>query len=402
MSKYGRGKTFVLTILLLTVGWAGASIPGEPAGQEAAKSRAYVGHQNDQDVRNFVQAYPKAAGTRLDDCVTCHRAGVANTDTAREFSPCGYCHLIPFPNAKYKTGLPGDFRGTLNAYGLAYVNAGRSAEALKAIGGADSDGDGAMNADEIAGLRHPGDPANRPGQPLAPAMTLSWEKILSLPSTTQFMLMNTSKEPTDDYLNYRGVTVRDLLAAAGVDLAGAAGITVFAPDGYAADYSLDEIMRPFPKGYFYAGPRGVKDAAAAFVRYPGSLPAGIEDGKEIPSAPWLLLAFERDGKPLDPSSYETGTGRLTGEGPYRLVKPIRDLGGDPARPGRPDRMQKAPVFGDGWDFVPGIDHNAGACVRGACVIRVNPMPSGYEEIDWKNGWPLVASRSLLIYGRGVK
>jgi hypothetical protein len=30
------------------------------------------------------------------------------------------------------------------------------------------------------------------------------------------------------------------------------------------------------------------------------------------------------------------------------------------------------------------------------------MPSGYEEIDWKNGWPLVASRELVIYGRGIK
>jgi hypothetical protein len=60
------------------------------------------------------------------------------------------------------------------------------------------------------------------------------------------------------------------------------------------------------------------------------------------------------------------------------------------------------VFGDGWDFVPGMDHNAGACVRGACVIRVNPMPAGYEEYDWKNGWPLIGEKKVVIYGRAVR
>lgn len=392
-------KPFLSIAILSAAVLAGSAFPTNR--QEAVKSRAYVGHENDLDVRNLAQAYPKTAGTRLDDCLTCHRSGVAKTDTAGEFSPCGYCHLIPFPNAKYATGLPGDYRGTLNPYGLAYAKAGRSVEALKTIAGSDSDGDGASNAAEIAGLRLPGDPASRPGQPLAPAVTLDWERIISLPSTAQFTLMNAPRDQYDDYALYRGVSVRELLATARVDLSGAAGITVFAPDGYAFDFSMDEIQEPFPKGYFYNGPRSIRDEAAAFVRYPDALPPGLFDGKEIPEAPRLLLAYERDRKPLAPSAYEKGTGKLTGEGPFRLVKPMKDLGGDPLRPGRPDRSVTAVVFGDGWDYVLAIDHNAGACVRGACVIRVNPMPSGYEDYDWKSGWPLVAARKLVIYGRGV-
>ena len=142
--------------------------------------------------------------------------------------------------------------------------------------------------------------------------------------------------------------------------------------------------------------------AAGIAASVDQLPAGIKDNKRIPGDPWLILAYERNGRPLDPSSYEKGTGRLAGEGPYRLVKPQRDLGGDPSRPGRPDRSQKFPAFGDGWDFVPGMDHNAGACIRGACVIRINPMPEGYEDYDWKNGWPLIGDRKVVIYGRGVR
>jgi hypothetical protein len=216
------------------------------------------------------------------------------------------------------------------------------------------------------------------------------------------MLMNTTKESTDDYVVYKGVRVIDLLAAAKVYLTGVTGITVFAPDGYSIDYDLKDINEPFPNGVFYAEPRSFEGSERAFVKYPGSLSSGVTDGKTIPTVPWLLLAYERNGLPLDPSAYEKGTGRLTGEGPFRLVKPQRDLSGDPTKPGRPDRSNKAKAFGDGWDFVPGMDHNAGACIRGACVIRVNPMPEGYEEYDWKNGWPLIGEKKVVIFGRGVR
>jgi hypothetical protein len=370
--------------------------------QETVSSRAYVGHENDADMRAFIRQYPAAAGTRLDDCQTCHRGGVKDTDTEREYSPCSYCHLLVYPNARYATGIPRTAADTLNAYGLAYKDAGRRFEAFAAIDGQDSDGDGSRNGAEIADLRNPGDPASRPGLPRAATATLGWEEIRKLPVQSQFMLMNTTKEATDDYVLFKGVRIIDLLSAAEVYLTGVTGITVFAPDGYSIDYSLEDIQAPFPRGIFYAEPRAFEGTEKAFVKYPADLPAGVMDRKAIPGEPWLLLAYERNGTALDPSSYEKGTGRLAGEGPYRLVKPQRDLSGDPAKPGRPDRSQKSKVFGDGWDYVRGIDHNAGACVRGACVIRVNPMPEGYEEYDWKNGWPLIGEKKVVVYGRGIR
>jgi hypothetical protein len=392
-------KPRLLTILAAAMALGLALVAAVP--QKAASSRAYVGHENDMDINNFIRQYPKAAGTRLDDCQTCHRAGVMGTDTEREYSPCGYCHLLQYPNPKYHTGVPADYEATLNSYGLAYENAGRTIEALAEIAKLDSDGDGFTNDAEIADLRYPGDPASRPGQPLVPFVSLSWDAIRKLPAVKQFMLMNTAKEPTDDYVTYTGVKILDLLAAAGVNLKGVEGITVFAPDGYSIDLTIDDVTRPFPRDHFYAGPAALKNTDRAFVKYPELIPPGVSDGREIPQVPWLLLAFEREGKPLDIASYEKGTGKLAGEGPFRLVKPQRDLMGDPSKPGRPDRSLKAKTYGDGWDFNPKIDHNAGACVRGACVIRVNPVPRGFEEYDWKNGWPLITDRRIVIYGRGV-
>jgi hypothetical protein len=397
-----RKNNTVLTVLIAAAALLLAAGQTEAGPQKAASSRAYVGHANDADIGNFIRAYPKAAGTRLDDCQTCHRAGVTGSDTEREFNPCGYCHLLVFPNARYKTGVPADFEATLNAYGLAYENAGRTVEALAAIAKLDSDGDGSANEAEIGGLRYPGDATSRPGQPLAPSISLSLADVRKFGVRTQFMLMNTTKEPTDDYVHYAGVRVVDLLIGAGVDLRGVQGITVFAPDGYGIDYSLEDIGRPFPKGYYYAGPADLSGTERSFVKYPDELPHDVADGKMIPEEPWLMLAFEREGEPLGVSAYEKSTGRLAGEGPFRLVKPQRDLLGDPDRPGRPDRAQKSKAFGDGWDFSPKIDHNAGACVRGACVIRVNPVPAGFEDYDWKNGWPLIAEGKIVIYGRGVR
>jgi len=396
-TRYGG----LVLVAALVLGSAVGIVRSGPA-QESVSSRAYAGHESDADMKAFIKRYPVAAGTRLDDCQTCHRGGTKGTDTEREYSPCGYCHLLVFPNDRYKSGVPLTTADTLNGYGLAYEKAGRTFEALAAIDGQDSDGDGYRNGLEIARLRNPGDPASRPGLPQAATITLGWDEIRELPAHSQFMLMNTTKEPTDDYVLYKGVRILDLLSAAKIYLTGITGITVFAPDGYSVDYSVADIGAPFPAGVFYAQPRAFEATERAFVKYPEAIPPSTRDRQPIPGRPWLLLAFERDGRPLDPSSYEKGTGRLAGEGPYRLVRPQRDLAGDPKMPGRPDRSQKSPVFGDGWDYVRGIDHNAGFCVRGACVIRVNPMPEGYEEYDWKNGWPLVEGRKIVIYGCGIR
>jgi len=394
-------KIGLFLILVLGLGFAGW-MAAAGAGQEAVSSRAYIGHETDADMKGFIRQYPGAAGTRLDDCQTCHRGGVRGTDTEKEVSPCSYCHLVVFPNARYKTGVPKDYEATLNGYGLDYKKAGRTFEAFAVVSGRDSDGDGHPNAAEVADRRNPGDPASRPGQPLAPTIVLGWDEIRKMPVHSQFLLMNKTTQRRDEYVAYKGVRVIDLLSAAKIYLTGVTGITVYAPDGYSNDYSLEDINTPFPEGVYYDGPLSFGDSDLALLEKPAVLPPGIKDGKRISGRPWLLLAYEREGLPLDPAAYEKATGKLVGEGPYRLIKPQRQLLGDPSKPGRPDRSVNAKKYGDGWDYSDKIDHNAGAGARGACVIRINPLPQGYEEYDWKNGWPLIGEKKVVIYGRGVR
>jgi len=392
MRQYGLAG-LILAMCALAAILAGCSSDSDGDTQTVVSSRSYKGHESDADSNNFVTAYPGAVGTRLDDCKTCHRAGEAGTDTETVYNSCDYCHLIEYPNDSLETGVPETFADTLNAFGTAYYKAGRETNAFKAIARPDSAGDGYDNDTEIKALRHPGSAESNPGQALAPVVTLNASDIAAMPQHSQFLLMVTTRQQFDDYVTYGGVTIADLLASAGVDMTGVEGVTVFAPDGFGKDFSIAQIQDEFPKGIFYQTP-AFTDPAMELVNYPAVLPEGVADGQEIPDVLRLMLAVTRDGAALDVSYYESETGKLNGEGPYRLVIPQRVAS-------RPDRGSTLSPYGDGWDYDRTIDHNAGACVRGACVIRVNPMPDGYEEYDWKNGWSLIEDAQVVIYGHGV-
>jgi hypothetical protein len=393
MAKHFGKVGMVVCFLAAVVVMGACSSSSDDDGTVILSSRSYSGHATDEDANNFVTVYPDALGTRLDDCKTCHRAGVAGTDTETIYNVCDYCHLLEFPDDRLETGVPETFEDTLNVYGLAYADEGRDRHALTRIQAADTDGDGYTNEAEIRELRYPGDADSRPDQPLAPTVAFSLVDIEAMPFHEQFMLMVTTKQQFDDYVTYGGITVADLLAAAGVDLNGAEGITVFAPDGFGKDFSMAEIEQQFPNGIFYQTP-SFDDPDKELVNYPDPLPASYQDGDEIDGILRLMLAYTRDGVLLDTAYYDGESGRLTGEGPFRLVIPQ-------AVPSRPDRGKSYGPYHDGWDYDPDIDHNAGSCVRGACVIRVNPMPDGYEEFDWKNGWSLIEEGRVVIYGHGV-
>ena len=325
-------------------------------------SRAYVGHENDADMRGFIRQYPGAAGTRLDDCQTCHRGGVPGTDTEREVSPCSYCHLLVFPNARYKTGVPKDSEATLNGYGLAYKKAGRTFEAFAAIDRQDSDGDGTPNGIEVADRRNPGDPASRPGLPQAPTVVLGWDEIRGLPVHRQLMLMNTTKEATDDYVEYKGVRVIDLLSAAGIYLTGIKGITVFAPDGYSVDYSLADIQSPFPQGLFLRGPEGLRGDRQGLRQVPGDRSGRAQGPDADPRqslAPARLRTERAAARALDLRKGHGKVGR--GRALSARSSPRAGFRETRRKPGRPDR---SPDAGDvrrrlGF-YVPDMDHNAGA------------------------------------------
>jgi hypothetical protein len=372
-------------------------------------SRAYKGHEGDVDMNRFVSVYPFVRGTRLDDCQTCHTGGDILFDTTvdpatpeqewESFYSCNYCHFIPFPDSDIITGAPVTYEDTLNSYGLAYKNAGRKASSLRSIEDDDSDTDGHNNIVEIEDNRYPGDPDSYPGLPVAPIYTMTWSDITSATSHTQFLLLNAHKQPNDSYDLYTGAKVIDLLLDAGVDLTSATGVTFFAPDGYAKSFTMDEINNPFPASIYYANldPDGFADPSHGFVTYPDDslLPPGLVDTGPIPGEQWLIIAYERNGTGLEPGYLDAVSGKINGEGPYRNIVPQ-------TTPGRPDRGSKVTPVGDGWDYLDSLDHNAGLCVKSTVAIRVDPMPAGLEEFDWKNGgWALVQDKKLIIYGQGV-
>jgi hypothetical protein len=374
--------------------------------QERLSSRAYKGHESNADMNSFASVYPATIGTRLDDCQTCHKGDTFSYDKgggniASVFkNACDYCHLIQHPDADFIEAQPTGYTQTLNPYGTDYSEAGRSRQAIRDIADSDSDSDSYSNKDEIADLKYPGDPDSMPGQQVAPSVIMTMADLRALTAYDQFLLCNSSKQEYDDYASYEGVKLKDLLEALAVDPndPDIEGITVIAPDGYMKDFSMDQVLNPFPASLYYAGlDNATLGAECGFVNYPDTLPAGLVDGEEIPGEQWLSLAYLRDGLPMDPSNLDISSGRINGEGPFRIIVPQSIAGS-------PDRGSKYSPSdcNDGFDYDDSKDHNAGAMVRGVTGIRINPLPAGTEDFDNRNGgWAFIDSESVIIYGHGI-
>ena len=69
-------------------------------------------HQDEQDAPKFLQAYPDKAGTKLDDCASCHKGNTYTTKSGAVVteSVCQYCHI------EYGYDGSGDITKTLNPY----------------------------------------------------------------------------------------------------------------------------------------------------------------------------------------------------------------------------------------------------------------------------------------------
>jgi hypothetical protein len=385
-------------------------------------SRAYKGHETERDTTNFVNAHPQAVGTRLDDCQTCHKRGTFTNNKGKtvEVAACSYCHLVQHPDTTLVSpAVPATIADTLNAYGAAYLAGGKTKQALLDLDGQDSDGDGYTNGAEIADGRYPGDASSMPGLPAAPTRSLGLADLEAMPAHSEFLLANSSKQQFDEYVTYSGVKIRDLLNGIKPGLAddpGVAGITVISPDGFIKSRTTADINTQYPAGKYYAG----LDTAhlgeiCGYVKYPNTIPETSigTDGVAILDEQWLMLAYERDGAPLDPSNLDPTSGKINGEGPYRFVVPQKDLTIDGAQisPGMPDRGQDYPTdCSNGLEYVATGQnesqaqyHNAGDMARGVIAIRIDPMPAGYEEFDYRNGgWAYIPTSTLIVYGYGVQ
>ena len=366
-------------------------------------SRSYKGHKSDKDSDNLVSAFNSIAGKRLDDCKTCHKGGEVDMKKVKYLNACNFCHIYFYNNTPPKIipeGAPRNFTETLNSFGRDYLNAGRSFQALHAIEKLDSDMDGYNNKEEILALRLPGDKNSYPKKPVTPALVMDWEEISKIKKHSQFLLLNTKNHEFDEYALYKGFKVIDLLKKAGADLTNAKGVTLFSADGYTAEYSISEVINPYPQQVYYEGlEKGGKVLGDnGFVKYPNKkvLPLNILNKKPVPGEHWLMIAYEKnDNQMLKQGYLDSKTGKLKGEGPYRGIVP---QSGNT----RPDRMKGAAVLKDGFDYDDFIDHNTHNCSKSVVAIRVDPVSKEYEEFDWKNeGWAYLDSKQIVIYGAGI-
>ncbi|MBM4309603.1 MAG: carboxypeptidase regulatory-like domain-containing protein [Deltaproteobacteria bacterium] len=362
-------------------------------------------HMDEQDAPKFLKAYPDKAGTKLDDCASCHKGNTYTTKSGAVVteSACQYCHK------EYGYDGSGDIAKTLNPFGADYNTAGRNVAALEAIEGLDSDNDTYSNITEINAIRYPGDKLDTPAKVPAPHIILSLDELESMFTPhEQFMLMNTSRggeSGFDYYVTYTGFIMQELLAGMGWTAA-SSGITVTAPDGYSYTYARTSTGTNYPIEGTYPQAQYFYDATAdeangGWVDYSAPGCAGRNNGDiiAVPGGLKLLLAHKANGAYLD-IAYQDDANKLVGEGPFRAVPPQW-------RPGYPDRQATSATPGaEPWPYDKNevyTDHNAGFSARGVAAIRVDPLPEGTTEYDWRNsqtdaGWGLLNDQKIVIYG----
>lgn len=364
-------------------------------------------HEGENDAGRFLGAYPDKAGTKLDNCNLCHKGGsyVNSKGKTVNLGSCQWCH-----RTYGYDGQAGPIAETMNPYGVAYKDSGRTTAAVTAIDQDDTDADGFTNAEEIAANAFPGDAADYPGLAPAPYRVYTRGQLEALGAHTQFMLMNTSRSG-DFYAEYTGVPMKDLLDDAGM-LGTATGIWVYAPDGWGQDHPLeynedldmyhvygnapDQTYQYPPATYYYdTDADEAQNPSCGWSDYSAPSCTGWNHGTNIIVNGGLkaILAYKREGAYLD-AGVLNDENKLDGEGPYRVVVPQKF-------PNAPDQSSKAE--GDctvvTWPYVYEWDHNAGSCSRAATIIRVEPLPAGMTDIDiLEVGWAYVDQKKVIIYG----
>jgi hypothetical protein len=360
-------------------------------------------HQNEIDSGKFLTVYPTKAHSKLDSCALCHKGGSYGGKT---YGSCQYCHAV-YGLTSTTHGL---FSDTLNSYGLAYLNAGRSTTAVSSVESIDSDGDGYTNLAEIQATRYPGDASDDPTKIPAPSRVYTKAQLEALTQHTQFMMMSATRSD-DGYAEYAGVPVKDLLDNAGILLDLATGIIAYSPDGFSWTHPLypsagqyhvygnmtDDYQYP-PATYFY-------NADADLALHPTGSNAGWCDwsapgctGRVEGDAIYVgdeglkaILAIKHNGTDLTEGVLNSSN-KLDGEGPFRLVVPQ-------VVPTAPDQKSIASNSSRIWPYESAWDHNAGACTRSTTIIKVFPLPEGTTDIDLTEaGWTYVDQGKIIIYG----
>jgi hypothetical protein len=374
----------------------------------ASMAWAAYHHQGEEDADRVLRVYPDMAGTKLDHCSLCHSGGTYTNKKGKEVAmgSCQWCHET------YGYDGQGDIAETMNAYGKAYMDNGRDADAVRTIADLDTDGDGHTNQAEIEAGFFPGNADDHPGLQAAPFKIYTRAQLEALPQHTQFMLMNASRKE-DNYTEYSGVPIQALLDDAGI-LDSATGITVYAPDGWSQFHPLEHQEDDDPEkisyhvyghmpGADYQYPPAsyqydlqadiAKNPESGWCEYDAPSCAGRNNGDLIPVAGGLkaILALKREGANL-----ETGVlndeNKLDGEGPYRVVVPQKS-------PSPPDQRAYSDVQSVTWPYNSAWDHNAGACSRSATIIKVEPLPEGTTDIDvLEAGWNYIDAGKIIVYG----
>jgi hypothetical protein len=353
---------------------------------------AYKGHADDRDIEAVLATYPDLKGTPTDSCATCHRSGEVNDPLnaggRRHENHCDYCHAVFVREKRNVTE-------TLNAYGSAYLAAGRNVAAVRSLAAKDADDDHFSNDAEFKKGTNPGDAASNPAAAVAPSRTFGAPALRALaPVIEQTVFVNTTKSRSgDSYSEFRGQSAWAVLRAIGI-ADSATSVDFLAADGYERTFTVAELKRRWPQAAPVMGLGPSDLGPCGWVTYRARK---LDAATRLPAAA-IMLAFEQDGQALATATLDATSGRLVGgNGPLRLIAPQVDIS-PPDLPQTADASCAAKVA-PAHRFHEEYDHNGGKSVSAIVAVRVNPLPKGTRDADWQTpALKNLANGEILFFG----
>ncbi|MBN2242689.1 MAG: hypothetical protein JW793_08360 [Acidobacteria bacterium] len=163
--------------------------------------------------------------------------------------------------------------------------------------------------------------------------------------------------------------------------------------GFEGSFTIEELKREWRQAEPVMGLDEKTIGSCGWVNYNAP---GLDGGRRLHDFK-IMLAFEENGKKIEPAGLDAETGRITGTGLMRLIVPqFQPSPPDLPKYADPACREKIP---ERFHFTQDYDHNGGRSSFLIIAVRIHPLPEGTRDFEWeKIRGSLARDEKIVFFG----